>query len=109
MSGPVIFYAWQSDRPPATTRKFIHEAAAEAIRRIGNTMRVEESPRLDHDTANESGTPPISETILRKIKQSALFIADVTFCCEIREDDKRVKKRYTNPNVMIELGYAAAI
>ena len=82
-----------------------------AVQRAGSGMHVEDSPRLDHDTENESGTPPIAETILRKIKNSAIMIADMTFCSEIREDgpEGKVKKKNPNPNVMMELGYAAAI
>lgn len=111
MSAPVVFYAWQNDRPRATTRDFIHKAADEAIFRAGACMRVEDSPRLDHDTKNEAGSPPIAETILRKIKHSAIILADLTCCSEIREDGPqgKVKKKNPNPNVMLELGYGAAI
>jgi hypothetical protein len=110
MSSPVVFYAWQNDRPRETCRDFIHEAAAEAIHRVGCDMRIEDSPRLDHDTKNEAGSPPIAETILRKIRQSAVIIADMTYCSEIREEgpNGKVRKKNPNPNVMLELGYAAA-
>jgi hypothetical protein len=108
MTSPVVFYAWQSDRPRASTRDIVYDAAYAALARIGSTMRIEESPRLDQDTKNESGTPPIAETIYRKIKNSALFLADVTFCCDISDDKGKVKKRIPNPNVMMELGFAAA-
>ncbi len=111
MSSPVVFYAWQNDRPRETTRDLIRDAALSAVQKAGSTMRVENSPRLDHDTENESGTPPIAETILRKIRHSAIMIADMTFCSEIHEDgpDRKLKKRNPNPNVMMELGYGAAI
>jgi hypothetical protein len=111
MASPVVFYAWQNDRPRDTTRDFIQKAAYATVARAGSTMRVEDSPRLDHDTENESGTPPIAETILRKIKHSAIMLADMTFCSEIREGgpESKVKKKYPNPNVMLELGYGAAI
>jgi hypothetical protein len=108
MNAPVVFYAWQNDRPKETTREFIRQAAYDAVQGVGSTMRVEESPRLDHDTQNEPGTPPISETILHKIKHSAMLIADMTFCSEIRDGEKILKKN-PNPNVMMELGYGAAI
>jgi hypothetical protein len=108
MDAPVVFYAWQNDRPKDTTREFIRQAAFAAVQGVGSTMRIEESPRLDHDTQDTPGTPPISETILHKIKHSAMLIADLTFCSEIREGE-RIKKRNPNPNVMMELGYGAAI
>src|SRR5438552_19104827 len=98
MSSPIIFYAWQSDRPRASTRDILHSAASAAIVRVGSTMRVEEAPRIEHDTLNESGTPPISETIFYKIKHSAIFLADVTFCSEIRDDRGQVMKRVPNSN-----------
>lgn len=109
MSAPTVFYAWQNDRPRANNRDHIHAAASEAVRRTGQGMRVEDSPRLDHDTLNESGTPAISETIFQKIKYSAVLVADVTFCADVRDDAGEIKKRLPNPNVMIELGFAAAI
>jgi len=87
----------------------VRAAAHAAVGLIGSSMRVDESPRLDHDTENESGTPAIAETIYRKIKGAALFLGDVTFVCEIRDEAGKVKKRIPNPNVMMELGYAAAI
>lgn len=108
MTAPVVFYAWQSDRPKETNWKFIQDAAYSAVHRIGSTMPVEPSPRMDHDTENESGTPPIAETIYGKIKHSAIFLADVTFCSEIRDEQGKIKKKVPNPNVMMELGYAAA-
>jgi len=114
VSAPVVFYAWQNDRPREITRDsrdFIHKAADEAIHRAGSRMRLEDSPRLDHDTKNEAGSPPIAETILRKIKHSAIIIADLTCCSEIKEEGPqgKVKKKNPNPNVMLELGYGAAV
>jgi hypothetical protein len=52
-----IFYAWQSDRTQNTHRYVIRDAAKEAVRRIGRDASVEDSPRLDHDTKDVSGTP----------------------------------------------------
>jgi hypothetical protein len=56
---------------------------------------------IDHDTQGVGGSPPIAETILRKIREAAVFVADVTPVA------KTVGGKYVpNPNVMIELGYA---
>ena len=112
MAGPTIFYAWQSDRPRNITRDFIKNAAESAIRGLVMALPVEDSPRLDEDTRGEAGTPPIIETIYRKIKQSAIVIGDLTLCSEIRtkkNQEEEVTKRIPNPNVMLELGYAAAV
>jgi hypothetical protein len=108
MSIPVVFYSWQSDLPRLTSRDVIHSAAAIAIERIAGRVALEDAPRLDHDTLGESGAPPITETIFRKIRDSAVVLADVSFVghTEPREGQKR--KLLPNPNVLIELGYAAA-
>jgi hypothetical protein len=101
-----IFYAWQSDRPPSAHRYLIRAAAKEAVKRLGNDADVEDSPRLDHDTKNVSGTPEIAGTIFRKIQESGAFIADLTFigATGLHDGDKKL---LPNPNVLLELGYAA--
>ncbi len=109
MSNPTVFYSWQSDLPRRSTRDIVRDAAAIAVAGLAREMSVEDSPRLDHDTLGEAGTPAITETIYRKIKKSAIFVADVTVVGETASRDGRSPKRLSNPNVLIELGYAAAI
>ena len=101
-----IFYAWQSDRPQTTNRYLIRDAAKDAVKRIGSDADVEDSPRLDHDTKDVPGTPEIAGTIFRKIQESGAFIADLTFigASDQRDGDKKL---LPNPNVLLELGYAA--
>jgi hypothetical protein len=101
-----IFYAWQSDRPQKTHRYLIRDAAKEAVKRIGRDVDVEDSPRLDHDTKDMPGTPEIAGTIFRKIQGSGAFIADLTFigATDLHDGDKKL---LPNPNVLLELGYAA--
>jgi hypothetical protein len=101
-----VFYAWQSDRPQKTHRYLIRDAAKEAVKRIGRDATVEDSPRLDHDTKDVPGTPEIAGTIFRKIRESGAFIADLTFIGATDLHD-RDKKLLPNPNVLLELGYAA--
>lgn len=108
MSRPTVFYAWQSDLPRSNTRDLIHNATANAIQRIASTMSLVDSPRIDHDTLNESGAPAITETILRKICESAVFVADISLVAETTPKQGQTKKRLPNANVMLELGYAAA-
>ncbi len=101
-----IFYAWQSDRPQNTHRYLIRDAAKEAVKRIGRDADVEDSPRLDHDTKDAPGTPEIAGTIFRKIQESGAFIADLTFigATDLHDGDEKL---LPNPNVLLELGYAA--
>ena len=108
MTRPAVFYAWQADRPRRTTRDLIRACAENAVSTIAVTGALVDAPRLDHDTLEKSGTPPIAATIFQKIRSSAVFIADVTLTTELRDAEGRVLKRACNPNVMIELGYAAA-
>jgi hypothetical protein len=108
MARPTVFYAWQSDLPKRTTRSLIHDATQAAIIRVANTLSLIDSPRIDHDTLDESGAPAITETILRKIKESAVFIADVSLVGATATQNGQSEKRLPNPNVMLELGYAAA-
>jgi hypothetical protein len=92
-----LFYSWQSDRPAAVCRDFIGialEAAKEILATNGINLDI------DSDTKGVAGTPPVTETILGKIRASDLFLADMTFVAETDE------KRIPNPNVMAEYGYA---
>lgn len=103
-----VFYAWQNDLPNDINRYLIRDAVKEATRDIRNDAEVEESPRIDHDTKGVSGTPDISATINEKIIKSSVFIADVTFVGTAEFSDCRDKpKIIPNPNVMLELGFAA--
>lgn len=61
-----IFYSWQSDRDRDVCGRFINialEAAIEALQ-----PKFVEHLLLDSDTAGVAGTPPVSETILAKIR-----------------------------------------
>jgi hypothetical protein len=59
---------------------------------------------VDHDTHGVGGSPLIAETILGKIRDAAVFVADVTPIATTAAG-----KRVPNPNVMIELGYAMKV
>ena len=60
---------------------------------------------IDQDTQDVPGSPSISDTILKKIVASEAVVADLTLT---HTSDKQVepKKRSSNPNVMLEYGYA---
>lgn len=95
-----IFYSWQSDSAARINRDFIQGAIQTAIDRIFDEDRLLLDPVIDRDTQNSPGSPAIADTILQKISSSAIFIADVTIITE-------GKRPSPNPNVLIELGYAA--
>jgi len=104
-----LFYAWQSDRLKLFNHYFIRDAAKEALRQITKEAEVEESPRIDYDTWNIPGTPEIAGTIFRKIEKCGLFLADITFVGTVEpQRGSTTSKRTPNPNVLVELGYAAA-
>ncbi len=102
MNATTIFYAWQSDVDSTSTRYFIRDAAKIAAKGLTSSLEVGDAPRIDSDTRDVSGTPDISSTIFEKINRSAVFLADVTFVGKTPNG-----KLLPNPNVLIELGFAA--
>lgn len=96
-----IFYSWQSDINSKHNRNFIKDCLERAIKELNRSLQLDEAIRLDQDTKDVAGTPDITNTIFNKIKSSAIFIGDVTFISESKDS-----KLCSNPNVMIELGYA---
>jgi hypothetical protein len=103
--GQTIFFSWQSDRSTNLCRNFIARALEDAVTRIAADATVEKAPRedlaVDRDTQNVAGSPPIFDTILRKIESAIIVVPDLTFV------GTRVGGKPTpNPNVLIEYGYA---
>jgi hypothetical protein len=97
-----IFYSWQKNLSPRNHRNFIETALEKAIRSVNRHAGIEAV--IDRDTADIAGAPDIADSIFRKIGASAVFVADVT----IINSDLRPQRLTPNPNVLIELGYAAA-
>ncbi len=98
-----IFFAWQSDTPPERNKDFIWKALTAAVRGLGEDASPESCPRPEKDTTGVSGNPNIVNTIFERISACAIFIGDVTLV----GDAKLGKKPMPNPNVMLELGFAA--
>jgi len=94
-----VFYSWQSDIDGKINRYFIFEAVKKAVENLKKEGAFD--IEIDQATRGEPGTPDIPDTILRKIDEASIFIADVTFI-----NDKNENRRTPNPNVLIELGYA---
>lgn len=104
-----VFYSWQSDLSRKYTRDFIMEACKAAIAKISLSADFVEAPRLDHDTLNVPGLPDIPSTIQAKISECGIFIADVSFVGKtVSSDQNKKPKLLSNPNVLLELGYASA-
>jgi hypothetical protein len=102
-----IFYSWQSDRPNSVNRGFVENALERALRALAaEATEVEEAyretPAIDKDTQGVPGSPPIVDTIFRKIEGCVAFVPDLTFIGKC-DDGRRL---IANPNVLIEYGYA---
>ena len=97
-----VFFSWQSDL--CETRNVIRVALDRAIRHLNRGVILEESLRVDEDTASVAGWPEITSAILEKIERCEVFVADITPingpCSDFRLTP--------NPNVLFELGYALA-
>jgi hypothetical protein len=95
-----VFYSWQNDTSSKLNRYFIRRCLEKSITQINDKASIEDTIRLDHDTKGIPGLPNIVETILNKIDNCNVFIADITFVA------KNEHKLFPNSNVLIELGYA---
>src|SRR4051794_22073396 len=99
-----VFFSWQADTPTKEGRNLIERSLDRALTRIGEDTEIEEAAReleLDKDTKGVPGSPPIVETIFRKIDQAVAFVPDLTFV------GQRIDGRPTpNPNVLVEYGWA---
>ncbi|HVY34991.1 MAG TPA: hypothetical protein VG960_11295 [Caulobacteraceae bacterium] len=92
-----LFYSWQMDQPSKLCRDFIGRALEVARDHLATEGIALE---IDSDTKDVPGTPAISDTILAKIRDCDLFLADMTFVAVAGD------KLIPNPNVMGEYGYA---
>jgi hypothetical protein len=97
-----IFFAWQLDTPSDQNKAFIWKALERATASTETSTLLEASPRPESDTSGVAGTPNIVETIFKRIRNCAVFVADLTFTAKSESG-----KLSPNPNVLIELGYAA--
>lgn len=112
-----VFYSWQSDCPAKLNRNFIEAALKEAIAKIAvSEVALESASRneikLDKDTAGVPGSPPITDTILKKIEVCSAFVADLTFVGVLKPHLKNKGKKprqFSNPNVLLEHGYALRV
>lgn len=102
-----VFWSWQSDSPQNVGKLFVRDALSEVVSELSDDPELDPAERpddIDHDTRDVPGSPPIAETILLKIREAGVFVADVTPVAT-----SPAGRRVPNPNVMIELGYALAV
>lgn len=96
-----VFFSWQSDLDGRITRHLIRDALEVAVAKISVGLEEAERPTVTSDTQGVAGTPDIVATILRKIDNASVFVADVTpIAISVNG------KACANPNVLIELGWA---
>ncbi|MET3726091.1 hypothetical protein [Sphingomonas trueperi] len=101
-----IFYAWQSDSPPATNRNAIRTALTLAAadveaKRPGVTLRIDEATR------DMLGADNVPDSIRSKIEAADVFIGDVSVVTSACPEGDKMRP-CPNPNVTFEVGYAAA-
>lgn len=97
-----IFYSWQSDLGEKTNKIAIRRFIEEAIKRIKqNDDNIEIV--IDEDARGNPGSKNIAEELMKKIRNSDIFIADVSIIN--RGDGLR---KTPNPNVLYELGFASS-
>lgn len=101
----VIFYCWQDHLDQKLHRYLIRDALNLAISKVQSDLPAKLNCvlRLDSDTSSRAGAVEIADSILRKILTSTVVVGDVTPTLS----DPGRNHYYPNPNVMVELGYAA--
>lgn len=96
----IVFYSWQSDFPESRT--IINDslkAAKDSLSNSGDPLEI----IIDQGTARVSGMPQIDTTILAKILNCDVFVADITPVHKEGED------LLPNANVLLELGFAMGV
>ena len=107
-----VFYSWQSDTKADLNKTLIEQALEEALKRLRSDATLEiafrdKTMELDKDTQGIPGSPPVTQTILKKIKECTAFVADMTYVGRsLAECKKETERLFANPNVLIEYGYA---
>ncbi len=95
-----VFYSWQSGPYDREYRYFIGDClkkASKTLEKDGLKVVIEQ------DTRGSSGAADIPQTLFSKIENADVFVADIS----IINPDSVQERKTPNPNVMVELGYAA--
>jgi len=100
-----IFWSWQSDTPGEIGRYLVRDALKDAIQQLKQADEIKDATRdalhLDQDIQGTTGSPDLVRTILQKIENSEVVVADVTIVGRTDQGECLI-----NSNVGIELGYA---
>jgi len=112
-----VFYSWQNDLPNSTNRGFIARALEKAIKEVTSALEIAQDDRpddadigMDQDTQGMPGSPDIVHTIFDKIQNATIFVGDISIINKNLGSPTSQTTTYRltpNPNVLIELGYAA--
>lgn len=95
-----VFYSWQSGAHDKENRYLIEAClknVAKQLEREGIHMRI------DQDTRGAAGSADIPSTVFQKVEASDFFVGDLS----IMNPDAEGQRKTPNPNVLLELGYAA--
>lgn len=92
-----LFYSWENNIPKQ--KNIIEKNIKNALKRLKKEDILDMD--FDRDTKNKAGAVNIADTILKKISNCSIFIADVSFV-----KNNWFAKNIVNQNVLFELGYA---
>lgn len=98
-----VFYSWQSDS------EWNKRAILNALLQVKMDLEGEIDDlviNIDEATSNEVGALHIPNSILRNISNSDIFVGDISIVGSAFGGS--TQKKLSNPNVLIELGYALA-
>lgn len=101
----IIFYSWQMDTKD--DKAFIREALDQAVEKLRSEPGISDFPIVDTDLKKMGGIPDVATTMFQKIKKSAVFVGDLTLVGGYPSHSANGVKKTANPNVLIEMGYAA--
>ena len=99
---PKIFFCYQSDYDKSY--EICNELLKEIVNEINSNYITIEPIEIEKASGHGEGAVKIDSNLIKKIKKSVIFFADVTPVLIFDEDSKN--KAYPNPNVCIEVGYA---
>ncbi|MBD5117440.1 MAG: nucleotide-binding protein [Ruminococcaceae bacterium] len=98
--GRTIFYSWQTDLDSKDHKNYIEKCLKAALKKLKTDTMIYMD--YDRDTMGLNGSPDITSTLFDKIEKSALFVCDVSII-----NSSSQGRKTPNPNVLLELGYAA--
>jgi hypothetical protein len=100
-----IFYSWQSDLPDQVNAHLIRGVLGEVATAMTGDAELQMKTISDEATRDVPGSPDIVDTIFEKIRLSDAFVCDISKVHEFVDSNDETRK-FCNPNVAIELGYA---